>query len=90
MARQLKQIVGRRRLTAETTEDILVIVFAPEPHPVHGVPSCRIQMPALFAEDRRIAGADDAQAVALAVSFVEQLFAYNGIELVEMRDLDPE
>jgi len=87
VSRPSKLVLGRRG-TASDGEDVRVVVFAPEPDPRYGIPSCRIHMPFLFADDKRIAGVDDEQALELAIGFVRQMFGYNDVTLIEVRDFD--
>lgn len=73
MTTALLEIHGEREAGAAFEADrVVATIFAPEATG-EGDYACRVRIPALFREDRRIFGVDAEQAKTLAASFVHEL-----------------
>jgi 4-aminobutyrate aminotransferase-like enzyme len=77
-----REILGRKRPKGSTFLEVRTLVLAPERDPRHGDFSCRVHCPAVLAADKRIAGADAAQAQEPAAMIVECVLRERGFEVV--------
>jgi len=81
IAKVLVEIEGERPVNSGPESDqISATIFAPE-RTDHGDYFCRVSIPGLLENDKRIAGVDAEQAKELAVLFVRDIFDGFGIKI---------
>ncbi len=82
MTRAIFRITGERvGSPSDVPTAVVATVFAPE-RSDDGLDFCRVSIPALFDDDKRIPGVDAEQAVELVIEFVRDIFDGFNVRMV--------
>lgn len=86
MPKPAREVIGIRRGTSPP-EEIRAIIHEAEPNEGQDDASCLVHCPAVLEADKRVAGVDNAQAMELSEMFIEQMFDFDDIDVIDIRAL---
>ena len=86
MTKPVRVFRGSKNSDAGSVIEVLCVIYPPKIEEGQHDWSCVVSCPFLFETDKKIAGADAAQAIELAEDFLRDLLGHHGGPLEEIAD----